>query len=106
MSGGSDGTSTGEALRAKLRAVPVVDLRPAIAPPKEAAVPPASAPAPVEQPVEVPRAVEVPHPPQEAAPAPAAGPASDRPGWLVPFLAGVLAGAGAFYLVLWLRVLI
>lgn len=73
----------------RLRAVPVVDLRPVLGVGEEDSVAPA---------------------PSEPAPAvndePAPLPAPKSGGWLVPFSAGLLLGAGGFYAALWALALI
>lgn len=80
---GSGTTFAETSARERLQAVPVVDLRPVIAPPAEIATPA----------------------PQETVPD-SVGTQAPGVGWLVPFLAGVVVGAGGFYAVLWLSALI
>lgn len=100
---GSAAKPSDPSLRERLGAVPVVDLRPAIAPEES---PPEPLPAPAAE------AAPAGDAPVDDAPAPAEpvpAPVVDgqqRGGWLVPFLAGALAGAGGFYAVLWLLALI
>ena len=72
----------------RLRAVPVVDLRPVLGVAEEDSAAPA---------------------PSEPAPAPPSAPKSggrQDGGWLVPFSAGLLLGAGGFYAALWALALI
>lgn len=108
---GSDATSADIAWREKLKAVPVIDLRPVIDPQESATR------------HENPSGDDVAQ--DDAIAADAGGTmGSDAPpdyalqatrspfhrlaegrGWLVPFLAGTLFGAGAFYLALWLQAL-
>ncbi len=93
----SEATSADAPDRERLRAIPVVDLRPVLggAEEEKAAPEPApSTPLAPSTPALVPKD-ELPPPP-----APKGG------GWLLPFMAGVLLGAGGFYAALWALALI
>lgn len=85
----------------RLRAVPVVDLRPVIAPQEASVTEKEQPPAPVPEETD---SLQAATPPPDHARDVSDG--WGKGGWIVPFLGGALAGASVFYAVLWLRALI